>query len=177
MCDILMKLRHQLASPSSLPLPLRASRVLHSETGVHERSATVPAPTPHSTLDHLRPPFLPEATPPHALISAISSGATLPPALPSLIAEHGSAHSSGIVIVDDASFTTRIKIHSGPCSSNRYGLVALLDTGSPQTFISAEAWACMKRSVAASDACEQHASPRSWGGFGESAPLLTSISV
>ena len=175
--DILMKIRHQLASPPPLPPPLRASRVLPSENGIHEISATVPAPTPHSTLDHLLPPFLPEATPPHALVSAISSGATLPSALPSLIAEHGPGLSSGIVTVDDASFTTRIKVHSGPSASNRYGLVARLDTGSPQTFISAEAWACMKRSNAASDACEQHTSPCSWGGFGKSAPLLSSISV
>ena len=172
-----MKIRHQLVSPPPLPPPLRASRVSPSENGIHEISATVPASTPHSTLDHLLPPFLPEATPPHTLVSAISSGGALPPALPSLTAEHGPGLPSGIVTVDDASFTTRTKVHSGPSASNCYGLIALPDTGSPQTFISTYAWACMKHSNAASDICEQHAPLRSWGGFGKSTPLLTSTSV
>ena len=121
--------------------------------------------------------LLPEVTPPHTLVSAISSGAVLPPALPSLIAEHGPGLSSGVATVDDASFTIRIKVHIGPSASSRYGLVALLEAGSPQAFISAEAWACMKHSNAASDICEKHVSPRSWGGFGKSAPLLTPIPV
>lgn len=64
-----------------------------------------------------------------------------------------------------------------PSPSNRYGLVALLNTGSPQSFTSAEAWARTKHNNSASDTCEQNDSPRSWGGFGKSAPLLTSIAV
>ena len=35
----------------------------------------------------------------------------------------------------------------------------------------------MKQCHATSDVCERHAPPRSWGGFGKSAPLLTSTSV
>ena len=35
----------------------------------------------------------------------------------------------------------------------------------------------MKYNNPGSDACERHAPPRSWGGFGKSAPLLISTSV
>lgn len=43
--------------------------------------------------------------------------------------------------------------------------------------ISAEPWALMNHSNVASDIRERHAPPRYWGGFGDSAPLLTSKSV
>ena len=82
-----------------------------------------------------------------------------------LNAEHGPGLSNGIVTVDEVSFTTRIKVHSGPSATSRYGLEALLDIGSPQTFISAEAWARIKVNNAGSDVCEPHVPPRSWGKF------------
>ena len=67
-----------------------------------------------------------------------------------------------IATVNDASSTTRIKVRSGPSDSSRYSLVALLDTGPLQTFISNEAaWARMKYNNAGSDACERHA-PTNW---------------
>ena len=93
------------------------------------------------------------------------------------LTEHGPSLLGGIVTVDDASFTTRIKIHSGPTATIRYRLITLLDTGSRQTFITAEVWARMKTCGAATTTCERHAAPRAWGGFGKTAPLLTSTSV
>lgn len=78
-------------------------------------------------------------------------------------------------MVDDASFTTLIKVHSGPTVTTRYRLVALLDS-SPQTFITAQAW--LYENQRRSDGhLRTPCAPRSWGGFGENVPLLTSTSV
>ena len=44
------------------------------------------------------------------------------------------------------------------------------DTGSPQTLIRRDVLDRMLSVGAASSACERPSSPRSWGGFGESAP-------
>ena len=52
-----------------------------------------------------------------------------------------------------------------------------LDTGSPQTFIRRDVLHRMLLVGAASAACERPCSPRSWGGFGVSAPLRTSTSI
>ena len=54
-----------------------------------------------------------------------------------------------------------------------YSCVALLDTGSPQTFIRRDVLDRMLSVGAASAAYERPCSPRSWGGFGESDPLRT----
>ena len=58
-----------------------------------------------------------------------------------------------------------------------YSCVALLDNGSPQTFIRRDVLDRMRLVGTASAACERHCNPRSWGGFGESAPLRTSTSI
>ena len=55
--------------------------------------------------------------------------------------------------------------------------MALLDNGSPQTFIRPNVLDRMLSVGAASVACERKCAPRSWGGFGESTPLQTSTSV
>ena len=81
------------------------------------------------------------------------------------------------ITLDDVSFTTKIAIHSGAGVLAPFGCVALLDTGSPQTFIRRDVLDRMLSVGAASIACEQKCIPRSWGGFGESAPLQTPMSV
>ena len=168
--------RHRHKDPPQLD-PSRPTRVSPSDNGSHEISATTPRPPVTSSLDQLLPHVLPVATSACILVSVIALGVD-PFHTPLLsIAEHGPGLTNGVATVDDASFTTRIKVHSGPSASHRYRLVALLDTGSPQIFISAEVWACMKASNAASTICEQHAPPRSRGDLGKSAPLLTSTSV
>ena len=58
-----------------------------------------------------------------------------------------------------------------------YDYVALLDTGSPQNFIRRDVLYRVLLVGAASAACERPCNPRSWGGFGESAPLRTSTSI
>ena len=103
-------------------------------------------------------------------MSAVRSGQH-----PSLLAEQGPCLVAGAVTIDD-SFITEIKIHSGLVAMP-LGCVALLDTGSPQTFINTHAFDSMKRAGASSAICERHTPPKSWGVFGKSPPLETSATV
>ena len=68
-------------------------------------------------------------------------------------------------------------MHSGTTASSVFDCVALLDTGSPQTFIRREVLEQMLAGGVAAVNCEQGSAPRSWGGLGKSAPLRTSTSV
>ena len=95
---------------------------------------------------------------------------------PPLLVEQGPCLVAGVVTMDGSSFTTKIKTHSG-LAALQLGCVALLYTGSPQTFNNTRAFDSMKRMGAASATCEQHTPPRSWGGFGKSTPLETSVAV
>ena len=104
--------------------------------------------------------------------------AVTPGAVPSLaLPENGPCLVDGIITLDDASFTTKIASHSGANAVAPCGCVALLDTGSPQTFIRRDVLDRMLSVGAAPVACERSCTPRSWGGFGESAPLQTSTSI
>ena len=133
--------------------------------------------TEMSELNQLLHPLLSETTPTCTLVSTVTSGLDPSDIQPPPIAENGPDLSNGIATIDDVSFATGIKVHNGPSASSRYDLVADLDTGSPQTFTSADPWTHTKYNNAGSDICERHAPPRSWGGFGKSPPLLTSASV
>ena len=86
---------------------------------------------------------------------------------------HGPCLVGGTVTPDDVSFTAEIAIYSGGDAIAPYRCTALLDTGSPQTFIRRGVLDCMLSVGAASSACERPSSPRFWGGFGESAPFRT----
>ena len=86
------------------------------------------------------------------------------------LAEQGPCLVPGLATMDHSSFTTKVKAHSGHAST-AFGCVALLDKGSPQTFLTRTAWEHMVHSGAASTVCETQAPPRSWGGFGLSPPL------
>ena len=78
--------------------------------------------------------------------------------------------------MDVSSFTTKIKMHSGPAGM-QLGCVALLDTGSPQTFIHTEPLESMKRAGSTSAICERHTPLRSWAGSGKFQPLQTSTAL
>ena len=75
------------------------------------------------------------------------------------------------------SLTTKIAIHSGADAIATYRCVALLDTGSPQTFIRRDVLDRRLLVAAASAVCERPCSSRSWGGFRESSPLRASTSI
>ena len=70
---------------------------------------------------------------------------------------------------DDVFFATEISMHSGENAIAPNACTALLGTGSPQTFIRRDVLDRKLTVGAASLACEWPSSPRSWGGFGESA--------
>ena len=103
------------------------------------------------------------------IASGVGPGLALP--------EHGPCLVGGTVTLDDVSFTAKIAIHSGGDAMVPYSCVALLDTGSPQTFIRHDVLDRMLSVGAASAACEWPCNPRSWGGFVESVPLRTSTSI
>ena len=92
-----------------------------------------------------------------AVMSAAHSGRR-----PPVLAEQGPRLVASVVTMDDFSFTIEIKVHSGPAAV-QLGCVALLDTGSPQTFINTHALDNMKRAGATSAICERH-TPLSPGG-------------
>ena len=108
--------------------------------------------------------------------------AVAPCAVPALAdtlspAEHGPSLVEGTATFDDASFITKIALHSGTTSTTAFGGVALLDTGSPQTFINRHVLERMILAGADTARCEQDSAPRLWAGFGQSALLRTSTSV
>ena len=83
---------------------------------------------------------------------------------PPLLTEQGPCLVAGVVTMDDSSFTTKIKIHSGPVAVE-LDCVALFDTGSPQTFTNTHALESMTRAGVSSAVCERHTPSRSWGGL------------
>ena len=82
----------------------------------------------------------------------------------------------GIVSMGYSTFTTKTKIYSGLASAH-FGCVAPLDTGTPQSFITRNAWEHMVRSGAATTICETQMPTRSWGGFGKSSPSQTTTTA
>ena len=93
--------------------------------------------------------------------------AVAPSVDPSLaLPEHGPCLVEGTITLDDASFTTKIAIHSGAGVLAPFGCVALLDTGCPRTFIRRDVSDRMHAVGAASIACEQKCAPRLfWEGW------------
>ena len=75
------------------------------------------------------------------------------------LSEYGPCIVGGAVTLDDVSFTTKIAIHSGGDAIAPHRCVALLDAGSPQTFIRRDVLDRMFL-VDASAACERPCSPR-----------------
>ncbi|CAN0267704.1 unnamed protein product, partial [Scytosiphon promiscuus] len=83
----------------------------------------------------------------------------------------------GTISIDDASFTTKARIFSGTAVSSTFEVKALLDSGSPSSFITSSTLKLLKASGAASPDCEVSTTPRQWGGFGSSNALRTNTSV
>ena len=68
----------------------------------------------------------------------------------------------GVVTIDDRTHTAKILVYSGVGICSHYRCVALLDTGSPQTFILESAWQRMVLSGAADERFARHTTPRTW---------------
>ena len=89
------------------------------------------------------------------------------------IPEQGPDLIGGIVTMDDATFTTLLWLHSGVSATSRFNCHALLDTGSPQSFIHQGAFDQMVALGAADASCVRSTTPRTWSGFGSRQLLST----
>ena len=90
-----------------------------------------------------------------------------------LIPEQGPDLISSVVTMDDATFTTLLSLHSGASTTSRFNCRALLDTGSPQSFIHQGAFDQMVATGAADASCVRSTTPRTWSGFGSRQLLST----
>ena len=90
-----------------------------------------------------------------------------------LIPEQGPDLIGGVVTIDDATFTTLLSLHSGVSATSRFNCRALLDTGSPQSFIHQGAFDQMVALGAAYASCVRSTTPRTWSGFGSRQLLST----
>ncbi|CAM9838987.1 unnamed protein product, partial [Sphacelaria rigidula] len=70
-----------------------------------------------------------------------------------------------------------IGLHSGARASCHLIALALPDSGSPQTFITASCWQQMINAGAADEHCLSTVHPRVFGGFGSSTSLTVNQSV
>ena len=90
-----------------------------------------------------------------------------------LIPEQGPDLISGVVTMDDATFTTLLSLHSEVSTTSRFNCRALLDTGSPQSFIHRGAVDQMVATGAADASCVRSTTPKTWRGFGSPQLLST----
>ena len=90
-----------------------------------------------------------------------------------LIPEQGPDLISGVVTMDDVTFTTLLSLHSGVSTTSRFNCRALLDTGSLQSFIHQGAFDKMVAAGAADASCVRSITPRTWSGFGSRQLLST----
>ena len=90
------------------------------------------------------------------------------------ISEQGPDLISGVVTMDDATFTTLPLLTSGAFVTSHFSCRALLDTGSPQSFIHQEgAFEPMAATGATDESYVRSTTPRSWSGFGSQELLST----
>ena len=90
-----------------------------------------------------------------------------------LIPEQGPDLIGGVVTMDDATFTTLLSLHSGVSATSRFNCRALLDTGSPRSFIHQGVFDQMIALGAADASCVRSTTPRTWSGFGSRQLLST----
>ena len=84
----------------------------------------------------------------------------------------------GRVSVDHSSFTTILSIHGGRKATKKHKFVALLDSGSPSSFVTQAVIDEVLRRGAASADMITVGKPRRWGGFTDSTePLQTNSSA
>ena len=92
--------------------------------------------------------------------------------------EYGPELTGGKILVDHSSFTTIVSIHGGQKDTKRYKSVALLDGGSPSSFVTQAVSDEMLRKGAASANMVTVGKPRRWGGFTDlTEPLQTNSSA
>ena len=90
-----------------------------------------------------------------------------------LMPEQGPDLIGGVVTMDDVTFTTLPSLTSGAFATSQFRCRALLDTGSPQSFIHQGAFEQMVATGAADESYVRSTPPKSWSGFGSGEPLNT----
>ena len=86
--------------------------------------------------------------------------------------EYGPELTGGKVSVDHSSFTTIVSIHGGRKATKKYKSVALLDSGSPSSFVTKAVIDEMLRRGAGSADMITVGKPRRWSGFTDSTEQL-----
>ena len=86
--------------------------------------------------------------------------------------EYGPELTGGKVSVDHSSFTTIVSIHGGRKATKKYKSVALLDSGSPSSFVTQTVIDEMSQRGAGSADMITSGKPRRWGGFTDSTEQL-----
>ena len=86
--------------------------------------------------------------------------------------EYGPELTGGKVLVDHSSFTTIVSIHGGRKATKKYKSVALLNSGSPSSFVTQTIIDEMLRRGAGSADMITLGKPRWWGGFADSTEQL-----
>ena len=89
------------------------------------------------------------------------------------MSEQGPDLISGVVTMDDVTFTTLPSLTSGASATSHFRCRALFDTGSPQSFIHQGSFEQMVTTGAADESYVRSTPPRSWSGFGSQEPLNT----
>ena len=89
------------------------------------------------------------------------------------ISDQGPDLISGVVTMDDVTFTTLPSLTSGASATSQLRCRALLDTGSPQSFIHQGAFEQMIATGAVDESYVRSTTPRSWSGFGSQELLST----
>ena len=82
-----------------------------------------------------------------------------------LMPEQGPDPVSGVVPIDNATFTTLLSLSSGASATSRFTCRTLLDKGSPHSFIQG-AFNKMIETGIADASYIQAITPKSWSGFG-----------
>ena len=160
------------SASSSTVSPSTSTPTRHSIFEVNGPDSSAPTTT---TSEHVCGPLddAPDDQPFDVLHIASSSTT----ARNDLIPEQGPDLVGGTLLMDSDSYTTRIRLHGGPTASSSLLTTALLDTGSPVSFVSDSVVDSMIAGGALSANCVRHSTARSWGGFGDGPALETTKSV
>ena len=159
--------------PDSLP-PGTASPVNHPSDTVFEvglitrtRLNTTPvAEDPHNAIISALIDSGPDDHAPEVLLTnATHTGKPL-------ISEQGPDLISGVATIDDVTFAILPSLTSGASATSPFRCRALLDTGSPQSFIHQDTFEQMVATSAADESYVRLTIPRSWSGF-DSQELLS----
>ena len=158
-------LRPDTASPMNHP----SDTVFEVDPTTRTRLNTAPvaAEDPHNAILSGLIDSVPDDNAPEVLLTYAShtDKALTPEQGPDLI--------SGVVTIDDVTFTTLPSLTSGASAISPFSCRALLDTGSPQLFIHQGAFDQMVATGAADESYVRSTTLRSWSGFGSQELLGT----